>query len=402
MALIAPSTPRIVVGVTGGIAAYKAVSLVRALVKRGADVTVIPTESALKFVGRPTWEAISRNPVATELFDDVATVRHVSLGQEADLIVIAPATAHSIASLAAGLAGDLLGTTVLASRAPLIIAPAMHMEMWDHASVRANIDILVSRGVHILGPATGELTGGDVGAGRMVEADEIAQAAWALLAPQNLAGKTVLISAGGTREALDPVRFLGNRSTGEMGVELARAAQARGAKVVLVAANLEVSAPAGVEVLPAPTAAAMHEVMVRRAPDADVIFLAAAVADWVPEAPSVHKLSKKDMGDTFSPTLVRAPDIASELGAIKRADQLLVGFAAETMKDPAEREISARKKLGAKNLDAVAVNEVGEQVGFGNVETTLTLFTSASPQSWSVTGKKNSVAGRLMDALLDR
>jgi len=402
MALIAPSTPRIVVGVTGGIAAYKAVSLVRALVKRGADVTVIPTESALKFVGRPTWEAISRNPVATELFDDVATVRHVSLGQEADLIVIAPATAHSIASLAAGLAGDLLGTTVLASRAPLLIAPAMHTEMWDHASVRANIDILVSRGVHILGPATGELTGGDVGAGRMVEADEIAQAAWALLAPQNLAGKTVLISAGGTREALDPVRFLGNRSTGEMGVELARAAQARGAKVVLVAANLEVSAPAGVEVLPAPTAAAMHEVMVRRAPDADVIFLAAAVADWVPEAPSVHKLSKKDMGDTFSPTLVRAPDIASELGAIKRADQLLVGFAAETMKDPAEREISARKKLGAKNLDAVAVNEVGEQVGFGNVETTLTLFTSASPQSWSVTGKKNSVAGRLMDALLDR
>ncbi len=402
MALIAPSAPRIVVGVTGGIAAYKAVSLVRALVKRGADVTVIPTESALKFVGRPTWEAISRNPVATELFDDVATVRHVSLGQEADLIVIAPATAHSIASLAAGLAGDLLGTTVLASRAPLLIAPAMHTEMWDHASVRANIDILVSRGVHILGPATGELTGGDVGAGRMVEADEIAQAAWALLAPQNLAGKTVLISAGGTREALDPVRFLGNRSTGEMGVELARAAQARGAKVVLVAANLEVSTPAGVEVLPAPTAAAMREVMVRQAPDADVIFLAAAVADWVPEAPSVHKLSKKDMGDTFSPTLVRAPDIASELGAIKRADQLLVGFAAETMKDPAEREISARKKLGAKNLDAVAVNEVGEQVGFGNVETTLTLFTSASPQSWSVTGKKNSVAGRLMDALLDR
>jgi phosphopantothenoylcysteine decarboxylase/phosphopantothenate--cysteine ligase len=402
MALIAPPTPRIVIGVTGGIAAYKAVSVVRALVKRGAHVTVIPTESALKFVGRPTWEAISRNPVATELFDDVATVRHVALGQEADLIVIAPATAHSIASLAAGLAGDLLGTTVLASRAPVLIAPAMHTEMWDHASVRANIDILVSRGVHILGPATGELTGGDVGAGRMVEADEIAQAAWALLAPQNLAGKTVLISAGGTREALDPVRFLGNRSTGEMGVELARAAQARGAKVVLVAANLEVSAPAGVEVLPAPTAAAMHEVMVRRAPDADVIFLAAAVADWVPEAPSVHKLSKKDMGDTFSPTLVRAPDIASELGAIKRADQLLVGFAAETMKDPAEREISARKKLGAKNLDAVAVNEVGEQVGFGNVETTLTLFTSASPQSWSVTGKKNSVAGRLMDALLDR
>ncbi|MDA7716006.1 bifunctional phosphopantothenoylcysteine decarboxylase/phosphopantothenate--cysteine ligase CoaBC, partial [Pontimonas sp.] len=251
MAPTASSTPRIVVGVTGGIAAYKAVSLVRALVKRGATVTVIPTESALRFVGRPTWEAVSRNPVATELFDDVATVRHVSLGQQADLIIIAPATAHSIASLASGLAGDLLGTTVLASQAPILLAPAMHTEMWEHASVQANIDTLISRGVHVLGPASGELTGGDIGVGRMVEPEDIAEAAWALFVPQTLLGKTVLISAGGTREPLDPVRFLGNRSTGEMGVELARAAQVRGAEVVLVAAHLEVSAPSGVEVVTA-------------------------------------------------------------------------------------------------------------------------------------------------------
>ncbi|MDA7843749.1 bifunctional phosphopantothenoylcysteine decarboxylase/phosphopantothenate--cysteine ligase CoaBC [Pontimonas sp.] len=402
MAPTASSTPRIVVGVTGGIAAYKAVSLVRGLVKRGATVTVIPTESALRFVGRPTWEAVSRNPVATELFDDVATVRHVSLGQQADLIIIAPATAHSIASLASGLAGDLLGTTVLASQAPVLLAPAMHTEMWEHASVQANIDTLISRGVHVLGPASGELTGGDIGAGRMVEPEDIAEAAWALFVPQTLLGKTVLISAGGTREPLDPVRFLGNRSTGEMGVELARAAQVRGAEVVLVAAHLEVSAPSGVEVVTAATAEVMRQEMVDNAPRADVIILAAAVADWVAEAPSVQKISKKQVGATFSPTFVQAPDIAAQLGAMKRPDQLVVGFAAETSDDSGEREAAARAKLDAKNLDAVVVNQVGEQVGFGNVVTTLTLFTSASPQSWSVTGKKHSVAGQLLDALLDR
>ena len=402
MAPTASSTPRIVVGVTGGIAAYKAVSLVRGLVKRGATVTVIPTESALRFVGRPTWEAVSRNPVATELFDDVATVRHVSLGQQADLIIIAPATAHSIASLASGLAGDLLGTTVLASQAPVLLAPAMHTEMWEHASVQANIDTLISRGVHVLGPASGELTGGDIGGGRMVEPEDIAEAAWALFVPQTLLGKTVLISAGGTREPLDPVRFLGNRSTGEMGVELARAAQVRGAEVVLVAAHLEVSAPSGVEVVTAATAEVMRQKMVDKAPRADVIILAAAVADWVAEAPSVQKISKKQVGATFSPTFVQAPDIAAQLGAMKRPDQLVVGFAAETSDDSGEREAAARAKLDAKNLDAVVVNQVGEQVGFGNVVTTLTLFTSASPQSWSVTGKKHSVAGQLLDALLDR
>jgi phosphopantothenoylcysteine decarboxylase / phosphopantothenate---cysteine ligase len=402
MAPTASSTPRIVVGVTGGIAAYKAVSLVRALVKRGATVTVIPTESALRFVGRPTWEAVSRNPVATELFDDVATVRHVSLGQQADLIIIAPATAHSIASLASGLAGDLLGTTVLASQAPVLLAPAMHTEMWEHASVQANIDTLISRGVHVLGPASGELTGGDIGAGRMVEPEDIAEAAWALFVPQTLLGKTVLISAGGTREPLDPVRFLGNRSTGEMGVELARAAQVRGAEVVLVAAHLEVSAPSGVEVVTAATAEVMRQKMVDNAPRADVIILAAAVADWVAEAPSAQKISKKQVGATFSPTFAQAPDIAAQLGAMKRPDQLVVGFAAETSDDSGEREAAARAKLDAKNLDAVVVNQVGEQVGFGNVVTTLTLFTSASPQSWSVTGKKHSVAGQLLDALLDR
>jgi phosphopantothenoylcysteine decarboxylase/phosphopantothenate--cysteine ligase len=391
-----------VLGVSGGIAAYKSASLVRELVQAGADVTVVPTDSALKFVGRPTWEALSRNPVAVELFDDVASVRHVALGQNADLIVVAPATAHTIASLAAGLAGDLLGTTILASSAPLLLAPAMHTEMWNHPSVRANLDTLISRGALVVGPESGELTGGDVGVGRMAEPETIAQAALALLVPQTLAGKTVVVSAGGTREPLDPVRFLGNRSTGEMGVQIARAAHARGAEVILVAANLEVAAPAGIRQIPAPTVSIMREVMLENARGADIVILAAAVADWVPQEPSSKKLTKSEMGDTFAPTFVRAPDIAAELGTLKPKGQLLVGFSAETEEDPETREKIARTKLKAKNLDVVALNWVGDTLGFGDVETIVTLLHSASPQSRSVTGNKHSVAGQLLDALLDR
>jgi phosphopantothenoylcysteine decarboxylase/phosphopantothenate--cysteine ligase len=398
----APLHPTIVVGVSGGIAAYKAVSLVRDLVRRGADVTVIPTESALKFVGTPTWEAVSRNAVATELFDDVATVRHVALGQKADLIVVAPATAHTMASMAAGLAGDLLGTTLLASSAPVLIAPAMHTDMWEHPSVRANVATLTQRGVHVVGPATGELTGGDVGAGRMVEPEEIAEIAWGLLAPQTLAGKTVLVSAGGTREPLDPVRFIGNRSSGEMGVSLARAAQARGASVILVAANLEVPPPAGVSVIDAPTAHRMREAMMAHRDHADVVIMAAAVADWVSADESFQKLSTRDLGESYSPHLVRTPDILAELGASKPPKQLLVGFAAETSADPQDRENSAKNKLETKKLDAIVLNHVGHELGFGPVHTTVTLFFSASPQSLSVEGSKHSIAGYLLDALLDR
>lgn len=211
----------IVVGVTGGIAAYKTVQLVRLLIKAGHEVTVIPTEDALRFVGTPTWEAISRNTVTTGVHDDVARVRHVALGQAAELVIVAPATANTIAKMTAGLADDLLGTTLLATTAPVAIAPAMHTEMWRHPSTQANITTLRERGVHILGPADGELTGGDSGPGRMLEPEAIFTDALALLAPQDLTGTRVAISAGGTREPIDPVRFLGNRSSGRQGVALA-------------------------------------------------------------------------------------------------------------------------------------------------------------------------------------
>ena len=398
-----PSSPlTVVVGVAGGIAAYKAVILVRELVLRGHIVTVIPTASALKFVGMPTWEAISRNRVFTELFDDVAEVRHVALGQQADLVIIAPATAHTIANMAAGLAPDLLGTTLLATTAPVLIAPAMHTEMWDHPSVVANIAALRSRGIHIIGPESGPLTGMDSGVGRMSEPDAIADYALSLARPQDWAGKNVLISAGGTREYLDPVRFLGNRSTGEMGVQIAAAAARRGASVTLVAAHLEVTPPSGVRVIEAPDVMALAEVMVRESVEADVVFMAAAVADWVPDKFSAEKLSKADLGAHWAPELVPAPDILAQLGAKKPQGQILVGFTAETEVDEQIRADRAKDKMAAKNVDVMVANLVGERVGFGAVETTVTLFFTASPQSLSVEGMKSSVAERLLDALLDR
>ena len=391
----------VVVGVAGGIAAYKAVILVRELVLRGHLVTVIPTASALKFVGMPTWEAISRNRVFTELFDDVAEVRHVALGQQADLVIIAPATAHTIANMAAGLAPDLLGTTLLATTAPVLIAPAMHTEMWDHPSVVANIAALRSRSIHIIGPESGPLTGMDSGVGRMSEPDAIADYALSLARPQDWAGKNVLISAGGTREYLDPVRFLGNRSTGEMGVQIAAAAARRGASVTLVAAHLEVTPPSGVRVIEAPDVMALAEVMIREAVEADVVFMAAAVADWVPDRFSAEKLSKADLGAHWAPELVPAPDILAQLGAKKPQGQILVGFTAETEVDEQIRADRAKNKMAAKNVDVMVANLVGERVGFGAVETTVTLFFTASPQSLSVEGMKSSIAERLLDALLD-
>ena len=394
--------PSIVVGVTGGIAAYKAVTLVRELVRRGAHVTVIPTMSALKFVGLPTWEAISRNPVHADLFEGVAEVRHVALGQRADLVIIAPATAHALAQLAGGFAGDLLGTTVLATAAPILVAPAMHTEMWENQAVQSNLHTLMSRGMHVVGPVSGELTGGDTGVGRMAEPEDIAEQAFALLGTQSWHGRKVLVSAGGTREPLDPVRFIGNKSSGTMGVAIARAALQRGASVTLVHAHLEVPVPVGVTAIRADTALAMREAMVSHVADADVIIMAAAVADWVPETVSETKISKRDVGESWAPVLVRAPDILAELGALKRPGQTLVGFAAETAEEQSERETNARAKLEAKNADMILLNRVGEHVGFGNVETAVTIFSHASPQSLLVEGTKTSIADRLLEVLQDR
>ena len=267
----------IVVGVTGGIAAYKTVQIVRLFVKAGHEVHVIPTADALRFVGLPTWEAISRNPVTTSVHDDVAKVRHVALGQNADLVIVAPATANTIAKMTAGLADDLLGTTLLATSAPVMIAPAMHTEMWMHASTQANIRTLSERGVHIVGPASGELTGGDSGPGRLVEPEDIVAAALRLLAPGDLAGLNVAISAGGTREPIDPVRFLGNRSSGRQGVALALEAADRGAKVLLVSAHIgadvlgEASTHPRVRVEPVSTAIELGAAMTDASRTADIV-----------------------------------------------------------------------------------------------------------------------------------
>lgn len=398
----ASQAPTIVVGVAGGIAAYKAVGLVRELVTRGANVTVIPTHSALKFVGLPTWEAISRNPVPVDLFDGVAEVRHVALGQRADLVIVAPATAHALANIAGGFASDLLGTTLLATQAPVLLAPAMHTEMWENPAVVANMQSLVARGFHVIGPESGALTGGDEGPGRMSEPADIANQAFALLGDKWLMGKSVVVSAGGTREALDPVRFLGNRSTGAMGVALAKAAVSAGATVTLVAAHLEVAVPPGVRVIQAPGVNQMREVMLAQQAEADVVVMAAAVADWVPVSPQSQKISKAEVGETWSPVFDRAPDILEELGRTKPAGQVLVGFAAETSEGPSEREQRAREKLALKGCDWLVLNQVSDTLGFGAVETAVTIFSQASPQSLSVEGTKDSIAERLLEVLLDR
>lgn len=389
---------RVIVGVSGGIAAYKAVAVVREFVLRGAEVTVIPTASAVRFVGLPTWEAISRNPVPVDLFEGVAEVRHVALGQKTDLIVLAPATAHTLASIAGGFAGDLLGTTVLASRAPIVMAPAMHTEMWDNPAVQANVNTLRSRGVIIVGPESGALTGDDTGVGRMSEPRAIVDAALASLAPQTLRGRRVLISAGGTREPLDPVRFLGNLSTGAMGVALAQQALARGAEVTLVHAHLEVPLPHGVTGVSVSTAEEMLSAMSAAQPSSDIILMAAAVADWRVAEPSDQKIQKADQAENWAPSLERTPDILRALCDARQPGQLIVGFAAETDPDPSARETSARRKLEGKGTDAIVLNLVGDRVGFGESETAVTLIT-ASPQSLMFEGTKFSVAGRLLDAL---
>lgn len=389
----------IVVGITGGIAAYKAVGVARALVLAGHEVHIVATEGALRFVGRPTLEAISRNPVHTDLYEGVAEVRHVALGQRADLIVIAPATAHSIASLAAGLAGDLLGTTVLASRAPLVIAPAMHTEMWENPATRANVATLRERGVIVVGPATGALTGSDTGAGRMSEPDEIAAAALRAVRPQDLAGRSILISAGGTREPLDPVRFLGNRSSGRQGVALAEAARARGARVTLVAAHLEVAEPAGVAIERVGTAAELRESMRRLAPDHDTIIMAAAVADFRPRSVAEGKIKKESVGESLTLELERTPDVLAELASSRRDGQRVVGFAAETEPDAEALRALGAAKAARKGVDLLVVNRVGWSEGFGSPTNDVMVLDRAGSVVCTAAGDKLSVADRILDAL---
>ncbi|MBM7388205.1 phosphopantothenoylcysteine decarboxylase/phosphopantothenate--cysteine ligase [Clavibacter michiganensis] len=397
----------VVVGITGGIAAYKAVGVVRGLVLLGHDVHVVPTEAALRFVGKPTLEAVSRNPVTSDLYDGVSEVRHVALGQKADLIVVAPATAHTLASMALGLSDDLLGTTILASRAPLVVAPAMHTEMWQHPATQANAVLLRSRGATLVGPTSGRLTGTDSGPGRMAEVEDVIAAALAAVRPggRDLEGRRVVVSAGGTREPLDPVRFLGNRSSGRQGVALATAARDRGADVVLVAAHLEVPAPTGVRVVPVSTALELSDAMVREADDADVVIMAAAVADYRPVAVSAGKIKKEEAGDALSVELVRNPDVLQRLASdarIPRADgsrRIVVGFAAETEEDPAELLRIGRAKLARKGCDLLVLNRVGWSQGFATEGNAITVLGRSGDTLAEASGSKEQVAHRILDVV---
>ncbi|MBN8425049.1 bifunctional phosphopantothenoylcysteine decarboxylase/phosphopantothenate--cysteine ligase CoaBC [Microbacterium esteraromaticum] len=396
----------IVVAVTGGIAAYKTVHLVRLLIKAGHEVTVVPTEDALRFVGLPTWEAISRNQVTTSVHEDVARVRHVALGQAADLVIVAPATANTIAKMAAGLADDLVGTTLLATTAPVAVAPAMHTEMWQHPATQANIATLRSRGVAILGPDDGELTGGDSGPGRMLEPEHIIERALALIGDRDLDGLRVVVSAGGTREPLDPVRYLGNRSSGRQGVALALAAADRGAEVVLAAANIDASVLVDAAQHPlirtehVGTAAELAALMRAVSDDAAVIVMAAAVADYRPAEVSAGKLTKES-GGLERIELVETEDIVAGLAARRRPGQLVVAFAAETPRDDEELLARARRKRERKGVDLLVVNEVGWQRGFETAENAVHVIGDEGEVLATASGTKRVVADAIWDAIAD-
>jgi phosphopantothenoylcysteine decarboxylase/phosphopantothenate--cysteine ligase len=371
---------------------------VRALVLEGHDVHVVATENALRFVGRPTLEAISRNLVHSDLYEGVAEVRHVAIGQAADLIVVAPATANSIAKLAGGFADDLLGNTILASTAPLVIAPAMHTEMWQNPATVANIALLQARGVTVVGPAVGQLTGTDAGPGRMSEPDEIVRIALAAVQGRSdLVGKRILVTAGGTREPLDPVRFIGNRSSGRQGVAIALAAAARGADVTLIAANLEIDAPSSLVVHRVGSTLELAEVTRAAAPSADVVIMAAAVADYRPENVAQSKIKKETQGDTLDLRLVKNPDILTGLADSRTPGQVIIGFAAETETDDAKLLELGRAKVARKGSDYLVINRVGWSEGFATERNTIVIVDGTGAIVGEASGSKQSVADRILD-----
>lgn len=399
---------RIVLGVTGGIAAYKAALVLRLLTEAGHRVRVVPTESALRLVGAPTWEALSGEPVRSGVFDDAEHVDHVALGRSAELVLVAPATANTLARAAAGLADDLLTATLLTATCPVLLAPAMHTEMWNHPATVANVATLRSRGVHILDPDSGRLTGADTGPGRLPEPERIVEAALALVAGASVDGpwhgRYVVVSAGGTQEPLDPVRFLGNRSTGRQGVAIAAAAARRGAHVVLAAANVETAVlaelPREVRVEPVRTALELQELVRREAASADVVVMAAAVADFRPETAVGAKIKKAPGQAPPAITLVENPDILAGLAASRpRAGQVIVGFAAETGDAHGDVLHHGRDKARRKGADLLAVNEVGVAAGFGDVGNTITVLDANGEVRGSAAGTKRDVAEGLVDLI---
>ena len=404
---------RIVLGVGGGIAAYKAALLLRLFSEDGHEVTVVPTEAALRFVGAPTWEALSGRPVQSDVWSNITDVPHVLIGQEADLVVVAPATADLLAKAAHGLAGDLLTNVLLTARCPVVMAPAMHTEMWEHAATRANVATLRERGVAVVEPDSGRLTGVDTGPGRLPEPEDIRAAAMAALAGSvptagDLAGRRVLVSTGGTREPLDPVRFLGNNSSGKQGLAVAEAAAARGARVTLVAANLQLPVASGIDVVHVGSARELQTEMSTRSADHDVVVMVAAVADFRPADYAESKIKKThdpadpDAAPTI--TLVRNPDILAGLVADRGTalSPLIVGFAAETGDATGSVLDHGRDKLVRKGCDVLVVNEVGAGKTFGADDTTVHVLTRGDDGAVEIgPASKRIVSDGIWDVVAD-
>jgi phosphopantothenoylcysteine decarboxylase / phosphopantothenate---cysteine ligase len=396
-----PATARVILGVGAGIAAYKACELLRLLTESGYRVRVVPTPDALRFVGEPTWAALSGEPVTTDVWTGVAEVPHVRLGQSADLVLVVPATADLLARAAAGMAGDLLTATLLTARCPVLYAPAMHTEMWEHPATQANVSLLRSRGAVVLEPAVGRLTGADSGAGRLPEPPEIFAVAVHLLeragqrSRGDLAGRRVVVSAGGTREEIDPVRFIGNWSSGTQGYALARTAVARGAEVTVIAANVTLPDPAGAKVTRVVSALQMRDAVLSAAAGADVVVMAAAVADYRPETRNEAKI-KKDGQPPGPLRLVENPDILAGLAAQRghgRTHPVLVGFAAET--DTSAQ--AARAKLARKGCDLLVVNPVGHGLGFGTPDNEAVVYDADGTVTPVPRGPKEALANVVWD-----
>ena len=387
------SGKKVVLGITGGIAAYKSVEVVRRLVESGAHVAPIMTSGAKRFIGEVTLSALASEPVKSSLWDEDDPIPHTTLGQEADVILVAPATARLIGTYAAGISNDLLTATLLASRAPVILCPAMHTEMWEHPAVQENIRMLQNRGVTIVAPEDGKLAGGDVGKGRLASPNAIVSAVEQTLTLDDLADFKILITAGGTREPIDPVRFITNRSTGKQGYALAEAAAARGATVTLVT-TVDREAPIGVEIKHAETASDLRSAVMSCADNYDVIIMAAAVADFQPSLPADRKLKKSEQITNLE--IEPTHDFLIDLGKGKSSHQIIVGFAAETE----ELENNAKEKLQRKNLDLIVANDVSApDTGFAHDTNEVLLITGEGKTNVSLASKR-VVADKILDAVL--
>ena len=390
---------RVIVGVGAGIAAYKTTNVVRALVKAGFDVWVIPTPDSLKMVGEVTWQALSGHPVYTQVDEPKSGVGHIELARDASAIVVAPATADLLARITHGIANDMLTNVILAADCPLLVAPAMHTSMWQNVATRDNVQTLQDRGVRFIGPVKGALSSGDQGIGRMASEDTILAEVLGVFASGSWQNQKILVSAGGTQEPLDPVRFLGNRSSGRFGVEIARQFALQGAKVTLLAANIEssllASLPADITVIPTATAAQMHRAALEQFPKIQVAVMAAAVADYQPVEFQAQKIKKIPGENQFSLQLRPTADILADLASKKRTDQLVAGFAAETGSWEQVLQLG-QEKARRKGADIIFINQVGESAGFGDVTTKVCAVDQQGMQIGQFAGDKTQLANQLV------